>query len=98
MKISVAMASYNGADFILEQLDSIINQTRKVDEIIICDDGSSDNSIVDSDTSRNEVGNNSNNNSNNNGTTNNNSGNDDNKKTIDVIKGNSLDSLGTESD
>lgn len=61
-------------------------------------DSSNDNSIVDSDTSRNEVGNNSNNSSNNNGTTNNNSGNDDNKKTIDVIKGNSLDSLGTESD
>lgn len=39
------MASYNGADFILEQLDSIINQTRKVDEIIICDDGSSDNTF-----------------------------------------------------
>jgi glycosyltransferase involved in cell wall biosynthesis len=45
MKISVAMASYNGANFILEQLDSIINQTRKVDEIIICDDGSSDNTF-----------------------------------------------------
>lgn len=43
MKISVAMASYNGAEFIKEQLDSILNQTVKVDEIIICDDGSKDN-------------------------------------------------------
>ncbi len=42
MKISVAMASYNGADFIIEQLESVINQTKKVDEIIICDDGSKD--------------------------------------------------------
>ena len=43
MKISVAMASYNGAKFITQQLDSIIHQSHMVDEIIICDDGSTDN-------------------------------------------------------
>ena len=42
MKISVAMCTYNGETYILEQLKSIINQTKQVDEIIICDDCSSD--------------------------------------------------------
>lgn len=40
--ISVAMSSYNGAKYIAEQLDSIINQTHTNIEIIIVDDGSSD--------------------------------------------------------
>ncbi len=42
MKISVAMATYNGADYIIDQLDSIRNQSIKVDEVIISDDHSSD--------------------------------------------------------
>ena len=33
--ISVAMATFNGETHIQEQLDSIYNQTCKVDEIII---------------------------------------------------------------
>lgn len=41
-KYSVAMATYNGEKYILEQLNSIINQTLKPDEIVICDDCSSD--------------------------------------------------------
>ena len=41
--ISVAMATYNGEKFIEEQLDSILDQTVKVNEIIIHDDISSDN-------------------------------------------------------
>jgi glycosyltransferase involved in cell wall biosynthesis len=44
MKISVAFIVYNGARYIRRQLDSILAQTHKVDEIIICDDASSDNS------------------------------------------------------
>ncbi|MCD8026992.1 MAG: glycosyltransferase [Clostridiales bacterium] len=36
------LASYNGIKYIKEQLDSIVNQTYKVDEIIVSDDGSSD--------------------------------------------------------
>jgi glycosyltransferase involved in cell wall biosynthesis len=41
-KVSVALCTYNGEDFIEEQLRSILGQTRMVDEIVIADDGSSD--------------------------------------------------------
>lgn len=41
-KISVALCTYNGEKFIPEQIDSILNQSLKVDEIIVCDDGSTD--------------------------------------------------------
>ncbi len=37
------MCTYNGEKFIKEQIDSILYQTLKVNEIIICDDGSVDN-------------------------------------------------------
>ena len=40
--ISIAMATYNGETFIREQLDSILAQTEKDFEIVICDDASSD--------------------------------------------------------
>ena len=43
--ISVAMASYNGEEYIEKQLKSILNQTRKVDEIVIVDDCSSDGTV-----------------------------------------------------
>ena len=43
MTISVVMATYNGEEFIKEQLDSIRLQTTAVDEVIMCDDGSIDN-------------------------------------------------------
>ena len=45
MKISVAMATYNGAQYIEEQLESIRIQTMPVDEVRICDDGSSDDTV-----------------------------------------------------
>ncbi|MCC2589679.1 glycosyltransferase family 2 protein [Chryseobacterium sp. MFBS3-17] len=45
MKTSVALCTYNGEDFIREQLDSILQQTVPVDEIVICDDGSSDSTL-----------------------------------------------------
>ena len=45
MKISVAMCTYNGDKYIEEQLNSIQKQTKKIDEIIICDDGSKDNTV-----------------------------------------------------
>lgn len=45
MKTSVALCSYNGGLYIDQQLRSIINQTQVVDEIVICDDGSNDNTI-----------------------------------------------------
>lgn len=42
MKISVALCTYNGEKFIREQLMSILNQSLLPDEIIICDDCSTD--------------------------------------------------------
>ena len=42
MKTSVVMSTYNGKRYIRAQLDSIRNQTRKPDEVLIFDDGSSD--------------------------------------------------------
>lgn len=44
-KISVALVTYNGERFIKEQLLSIIHQTRMVDEIVVSDDGSQDNTL-----------------------------------------------------
>lgn len=41
-KISVVCCTYNGASFIRDQLNSILQQTRLPDEVIICDDGSTD--------------------------------------------------------
>lgn len=45
LKVSVAMATYNGAKFIEEQLLSICRQTRKPDEIVVSDDGSKDQTL-----------------------------------------------------
>lgn len=42
MKISVAMATYNGAMYIEKQLESIRGQSVSPDEVIICDDNSTD--------------------------------------------------------
>lgn len=46
MKISVALCTYNGEKYIEEQLRSILKQTVSVDEIVICDDGSTDNTVA----------------------------------------------------
>lgn len=43
--ISIAMCTYNGEHYIEEQLRSILLQTRKPDEIIICDDCSDDDTV-----------------------------------------------------
>jgi len=45
MKISVAMCTYNGALYLAEQLKSIANQTRLPNELIVCDDGSTDDTL-----------------------------------------------------
>jgi glycosyltransferase involved in cell wall biosynthesis len=42
MKISILMTTYNGEKFILKQAQSILSQTLKADEVIICDDCSVD--------------------------------------------------------
>src|SRR5688572_3171861 len=45
-RLSVALCSYNGARFIHDQLSSIARQSRLPDELVICDDRSSDNTIA----------------------------------------------------
>lgn len=45
MTVGVAVALYNGARFIVEQLDSIRNQTLSPDKVVFCDDGSKDNTV-----------------------------------------------------
>lgn len=45
MKISVCMATYNGESYIEEQLESILCQLGKEDEIIVSDDSSTDNTV-----------------------------------------------------
>lgn len=45
MRISVAMATCNGARFITEQLDSIRGQSLPVDQVILRDDGSEDQTV-----------------------------------------------------
>ena len=42
MKVSVCMATYNGMDWIAEQVDSILTQSVAVDEIVFVDDCSTD--------------------------------------------------------
>jgi len=42
MDISVALCSYNGEEYLSEQLDSLVNQTRMPDEIVVLDDNSDD--------------------------------------------------------
>ena len=46
MTISVCMGIYNGEKYIEKQLDSIFRQTRKADEVILCDDCSMDGTVV----------------------------------------------------
>jgi len=46
MKISVALCTYNGEKHIEEQLNSILEQTKLPDEIVICDDGSTDDTVT----------------------------------------------------
>ena len=43
--VSIVMCTYNGAKYIREQLDSIINQTYPIFEIIIQDDCSTDETV-----------------------------------------------------
>ncbi len=42
-RISVALCTYNGEAYLASQLESILAQTRPADEIVACDDASTDN-------------------------------------------------------
>lgn len=44
--VSVALCTYNGEKFLREQLDTVINQTYRQLEIVIVDDGSTDNTVA----------------------------------------------------
>lgn len=45
LKVSVVISTYNGENYIVEQLESIRTQTVPVDEVIISDDCSKDNTV-----------------------------------------------------
>jgi glycosyltransferase involved in cell wall biosynthesis len=42
IKVSIAMTTYNGAKYLEEQLNSLLSQTLLPDEIVVCDDCSTD--------------------------------------------------------
>ena len=44
-KISIALCTYNGEKFLPAQLESFIRQTRPPDELVVCDDCSTDESV-----------------------------------------------------
>lgn len=44
-RISVALCTYNGERFLAQQLASISGQTRLPDELVVCDDRSTDNTV-----------------------------------------------------
>jgi glycosyltransferase involved in cell wall biosynthesis len=44
-KLSVALSTFNGSKYLKAQLNSIVCQTRPPDELIICDDRSSDDTV-----------------------------------------------------
>ena len=45
--LSVCMATYNGAQFVTRQLDSVLKQLKPEDEVIVVDDGSKDATVND---------------------------------------------------
>jgi glycosyltransferase involved in cell wall biosynthesis len=46
VRISIALATYNGAKYLPEQLDSFLVQTKFPDELVVCDDNSGDDTIA----------------------------------------------------
>jgi glycosyltransferase involved in cell wall biosynthesis len=42
MQFSVAMCTYNGGRYLGEQLESLLTQHRLPDELVVCDDGSTE--------------------------------------------------------
>jgi hypothetical protein len=45
MKIAIALATYNGAKFLREQLESLLRQSRPPDHVVISDDSSTDDTL-----------------------------------------------------
>lgn len=46
MRISVALCTYNGENYLEQQLESIVDQTRQPDELIVFDDASTDGTMM----------------------------------------------------
>lgn len=46
MSVSVVLCTFNGARFLAEQVNSILNQTFAIHELIISDDASTDNTVI----------------------------------------------------
>lgn len=46
LRISVVMCTYNGARYLREQMDSILRQTYPIEEVIVQDDGSTDETLA----------------------------------------------------
>ncbi len=46
LRVSVAMCTFNGTRYLPEQLQSFLNQQRLPDEVVICDDSSSDKTVA----------------------------------------------------
>lgn len=44
--VTVAVCTYNGERYLAQQLDSILRQTTPPDEIVLCDDGSTDGTLA----------------------------------------------------
>lgn len=44
-RISIAMATYNGEKFVLQQISSLLNQTLPFFELVVCDDCSTDGTV-----------------------------------------------------
>ena len=42
LRLSIALATYNGERYVAEQLQSFVTQRRRPDELIVCDDASTD--------------------------------------------------------
>ena len=45
MTVTVCMGTYNGETYIEQQLNTILRQTKAPEEVILCDDGSTDNTV-----------------------------------------------------
>ncbi|WP_208006692.1 glycosyltransferase [Aeromicrobium phragmitis] len=46
VRVSVCMATYNGAQYLAEQVDSILSQLTDDDELVVVDDGSTDATVA----------------------------------------------------
>ena len=46
MRLSIALCTYNGSAYLSEQLESLAAQTRTPDELVVCDDNSTDGRTV----------------------------------------------------